>query len=234
MTLGCRGGTQFSAHGSMLVQVLMPAVLAVIALAAGPAGAQESGQQGIDVFEAVCATCHLKGDNGAPRIGDRIAWAQRARQGLAGLTQSAMTGIRKMPAHGGDTSLSRLELQRAIVYIVNESGGNWAEPVSTEKTANRSTVQIVRVHCALCHDSGFDNAPRIGDRAAWAKSTALGIDRLVRITARGHGGMPPRGGEAGLSDAELRGAVIYMASSARARAAAERKAVPAGAVNGKD
>ncbi len=234
MMLGCWSETQSSAPGRMFLQAMMPAVLVVIALAAAPVHAQEAGQHGIDVFEAVCEACHLKGDNGAPRIGDRAAWGKRTGQGLAGLTQSAMTGIRKMPPHGGDTSLSRLELQRAIVYIVNESGANWAEPVSPEKTAGRTAVQIVRAHCALCHDSGFDGAPRVGDRATWAKSTALGIDRLVRITVRGHGGMPPRGGEASLSDAELRGAVIYMASSARARTAAERKAGAAGGVSGKN
>lgn len=206
---------------------LVPAVLFGLALAAAPVRGQEAGQRGIDVFEAVCASCHIKGENGAPRIGDRAAWSGRAAQGLDGLTRNALAGIRKMPPHGGDASLSRLELQRAIVYIINQSGGNWVEPVGPGNTeGRRSGAQIAQTRCALCHASGFDGAPRIGDRVAWAQRTTPGIDRLVRTAVRGHRGMPPRGGDPSLTDAELRSAVIYMASSAGARAAADREANP--------
>jgi cytochrome c5 len=181
----------------------------------------------VDIFDAVCASCHTNGEEGAPRIGDRAAWAMRAGQGLAGLTRNTLEGIRSMPPHGGNTTLSLLELQRAIVYIVNESGGNWLEPAPQRPPgAGRSSAQVVQSYCALCHATGYENAPRIGDRAEWARRTKLGIDPLVRSAIRGHGAMPPRGGQANLTDDELRGAVIYMASSARARAAADRKASP--------
>jgi cytochrome c5 len=217
-----------SGPGRTSLRVILAPVLCGLVLAAAPARGQEVGQRGIDVFEAVCAACHIKGENGAPRIGDRAAWAKRTERGLAGLTRNALTGIRKMPPHGGDANLSRLELQRAIVYIVNQSGGSWAEPAGPgQPAAGRTGAQIVHERCALCHDSGFDGAPRIGDRAAWAQRTRLGIDRLVRTAIRGHRGMPPRGGDASLTDTELRSAVIYMASSASARAAADRNAKPA-------
>lgn len=206
----------------VVLAVLVPAVFA-----AAPAYGQDAAYRGVDIFDAVCASCHTNGEEGAPRIGDRAAWTKRAGQGLAGLTRSTLEGIRSMPPHGGNTSLSSLELQRAIVYIVNESGGNWVEPAGTRQPgAGRSGAQVVQSYCALCHASSFENAPRIGDRAEWAKRTKLGIDPLVRKAIRGHGAMPPRGGQADLTDAELRGAVIYMASSASARAAADRKANP--------
>jgi cytochrome c5 len=130
-----------------------------------------------------------------------------------------------MPPHGGNTSLSQRELQRAIVYLVNESGGNWIEPADP-KAPRRSAAQIVQDHCALCHATGFDKAPITGDQAAWLPRTVLGIDPLVRAAARGHGGMPPRAGKASLTDAELRSAVIYMASSASKRAAQESTKAP--------
>ena len=48
------------------------------------ADAQErSGKQ---VVEAVCSSCHGKGEKGAPKIGDRKAWSARAQQGLSSLT----------------------------------------------------------------------------------------------------------------------------------------------------
>lgn len=208
-----------STFWAIVLAVLVPAVFA-----AAPACAQDTGYRGVDIYDAVCASCHTNGEDGAPRIGDRAAWAKRAGQGLDGLTRNALEGIRSMPPHGDNTSLSPLELQRATVYIVNASGGNWVEPAPQRQPgAGRSGAQVVQSYCALCHASGFENAPRIGDRAEWARRTKLGIDPLVRSAIRGHGAMPPRGGQADLTDTELRGAVIYMASSASARAAADRK-----------
>jgi len=213
----------------MSLRTSVVAVFIVSALAAASAFGEETGPRGEDVFEAACSQCHIKGEGGAPRIGDRSAWTKRVAQGQSSLARKAVDGIRTMPAHGGETSLSDLEVQRATVYMVNQSGGSWAEPSAPgQPAAGRSAAQVVQAHCVLCHSSGFDGAPRIGDRAAWLPRTALGIDPLVRSVIRGHGAMPVRGGEARLTDAELRSAVIYVISSASTRPAPpERKAKPA-------
>ena len=210
--------------GRMTAKLGLLAVLVALAFAAAPARGQEPGYRGADIFDAVCWTCHTDGEGGAPRIGERAAWQKRTAQGLEGLTRNALEGIRGMPPHGGNTSLSRLEIQRAIVFMVNASGGNWVEPADPRpQGVRRSGAQVVYAHCALCHESGFDRAPRIGDRAAWLPHTKLGIDPMVRSVIRGHASMPPRGGQANLTDAELRDAVIYMISSPSAHAPAERK-----------
>jgi cytochrome c5 len=89
----------------------------------------------------------------------------------------------------------------------------------------RSGAQVARAHCALCHDGGLNGAPLTGDQDAWASLIARrGMDALVRAVARGHGDMPARGGDAKLTDAELRSATVYMAGSQAARAAADRRA----------
>ena len=89
----------------------------------------------------------------------------------------------------------------------------------------RSGAQVARAHCALCHDNGLNAAPVTGDQDAWASLVARrGMDALVRAVARGHGDMPARGGDARLTDAELRSATVYMAGSQAARAAADRRA----------
>jgi len=220
-----QGGVKSSGWEGICARLRVLAVLVPLLVAGAPVCAQEPGYRGVDIFDAVCWACHTDGEKGAPRIGDRAAWAARATQGLDGLTRNALRGIRGMPPHGGNASLSRLEIQRAIVYMVNASGGNWVEPADPRpKGAARSGAQIVHAQCALCHEFGFDGAPRIGDRAAWLPRTKLGIDPMVRTAIRGHGAMPPRGGKANLTDAELRDAVIYMISSPGARAAADRKA----------
>lgn len=189
---------------------LLCAVLLAVAAGAAPASAagQRSGKQ---VVEATCASCHAAGVHGAPKIGDRAAWKARAAQGLSSLTQHALTGIREMPAHGGNLELTDLEIARAVAYMVNRSGGRWVEPAAAlDLAAERSGAQIVGAQCSKCHREGVGGAPRLGDVAAWAPRLKDGLDTLVRAAIHGHGGMPPRGDRADLTDAEVRNAVVYM------------------------
>ncbi len=76
--------------------------------------------------------------------------------------------------------------------------------------ADKSGADVVKAQCSHCHEKGTANAPKIGDKAAWAPRMSRGIDALVLLAIRGHGGMPPRGGKAELTDSELRSAVLYM------------------------
>ena len=203
-------------------------LLAAFALAATQALAQGAERSGKDVVDSVCASCHATGANGAPRIGDRKAWRARASQGLAGLTRNALEGIRKMPPHGGNSGLTDLEIGRAVTYMVNRSGGNWIEPASAaDLAAERTGEQVVKSQCVKCHLKGKDGAPKIGDREAWVPRMKRGIDTLVRSAIRGHGGMPPRGGKASLTDSELRSAIVYMFNPVSAPAAGSPGA-PAG------
>lgn len=175
------------------------------------AAAQTAGHSGKEVVDAVCAKCHVTGERGAPKIGDKQAWRARAEQGLGGLTEHAVTGVRKMPAHGGSPNLSDLEIGRAITYMVNQSGGQWTEPVSAkEMAAMRTGQQVVQAQCFKCHQEGLHGAPRIGDRNAWVPRLKQGLDYAVRSAIRGHGGMPPRGNKADLTDDEIRSAILYM------------------------
>ncbi len=193
-------------------------VLAAFALAAAPAAAQDTGPSGKDVYDVACARCHAGGAaGGAPKVGDRAAWTKRAAQGIASLTRHALDGIRRMPAHGDDADLDDLEIRRATVYMVNQSGGDWLEPRGPGVPAGElSGAQVVHGQCYQCHQAGYDDAPRIGDHADWQRSLRLGMDAAVRKVAKGHGGMPPRGGRPSLSDAEIRNAIIFMASRSRA------------------
>ena len=127
------------------------------------------------------------------------------------LSKSAMAGTGNMPAHGGNLKLTDVEVERAITYMVNQSGGHWTEPVSrTAATPPRSGKQIVEAKCMSCHGTGIDGAPKIGDRTAWTPRVSKGLDTVVASAIHGHGAMPPRGGMADLTDVEIRSAVLYM------------------------
>jgi cytochrome c5 len=55
-----------------------------------------------------------------------------------------------------------------------------------------------------------NGAPKIGDKADWIPRLKPGLDVVLRSAINGHGGMPPRGGMADLTDAEIQRAIIYM------------------------
>ncbi|MBI1942813.1 MAG: cytochrome c5 family protein [Betaproteobacteria bacterium] len=85
--------------------------------------------------------------------------------------------------------------------------------------AERSGKDVAGTVCSACHGPGVQGAPRIGEREAWAPRFSRGIDGLVRSAIHGHGGMPARGGQANLTDGELRAAILYMFDPAGADAA---------------
>ncbi|MGE5168828.1 MAG: c-type cytochrome [Rudaea sp.] len=195
---------------------LAPLAAFAVALAIAPmAGAQRGDRSGKEVVDSVCIACHGTGVDGAPKIGDVNAWSARAARGLTGLTQNALAGIRKMPAHGGNPGLSDTEIERAITYMVNQSGGQWAEPINPMAVpVERSGEQVVAADCVKCHGAGVGGAPRIGDRTAWIPRLKRGLHYLTLSAINGHGGMPPRGGMANLTDKEIEAAIAYMLNPA--------------------
>ena len=221
------------ANPTKISRQLLTAVIvaAVVALAQHAAQAQGGARSGKEVVDAVCAACHATGSQGAPKIGDEKAWSARAAQGLGALTQHAIHGIRQMPAHGGNPSVTDFEIARAVTYMVNRSGGAWTEPLDkAAPLAERSGEQIVQAQCAHCHLTGEGGAPKIGDRVAWTPRLRQGLEVAVRSAIRGHGGMPARGGLADLTDSEIRSAVVYMFNpvSAVAKGPAAPVAAPTG------
>ena len=82
---------------------------------------------GEEVFKAQCTTCHSTGAAGAPKLADGAAWAPRIRTGFEALVNSAVHGKGAMPAQaGGD--FEDVEIARAVAYMANSAGANFAEP----------------------------------------------------------------------------------------------------------
>ncbi|NOR40280.1 MAG: cytochrome c5 family protein [Gammaproteobacteria bacterium] len=85
---------------------------------AGEAAAPKSGEQ---VYNASCMGCHTAGVAGAPKLGDKAAWAPRIAAGMDSLLANATNGIKAMPPKGTCMSCSSDELQAAVEYIVSNS-----------------------------------------------------------------------------------------------------------------
>lgn len=99
--------------------------------ASGPAVVR-TGEQ---VVAAACGACHNTGAAGAPKVGDSAAWAPRIKTGYEALLTSALKGKNAMPAQGGG-EYSDYEIARAVVHLVNQSGGKLDEPKAPAAAAS--------------------------------------------------------------------------------------------------
>ncbi len=72
---------------------------------------------------------------------------------------------------------------------------------------------VYETSCIGCHGTGVLGAPKLGETAQWAPRAKAGIDALVKSATAGTAkGMPPKGGRADLSAAQLRSVIEYMMS----------------------
>ena len=83
---------------------------------------------GKEVFNSTCIACHGAGVAGAPKFGEASAWAPRIKEGYDKVLGHALHGFNAMPAKGGNADLDDVEVARAMVYMVNNSGGSFKEP----------------------------------------------------------------------------------------------------------
>ena len=77
-----------------------------------------------------------------------------------------------------------------------------------------SGEQVYKAVCVTCHGHGLANAPRTGNKQAWAPLIAEGYEDLVGSALTGVRMMPPKGGAPELYDLEIARAVVYMVSLA--------------------
>ncbi len=96
-------------------------IVAMAIPAAAPAGsAAPAGGEG--VYKGGCIACHGAGIAGAPKVGDKIAWAPRIAQGKPTLYEHAIKGYQGkagvMPAKGGNASLQDADVKAAVDYMV--------------------------------------------------------------------------------------------------------------------
>jgi len=225
---------------SQVEENIKPVAVVEVAAAGATSGAEKSGEE---VVKAVCSMCHAAGLMNAPKIGDKGQWQPRIAQGYETLIKHAIEGIRTMPARGGNPSLTDGEVASAVAHMANASGANFkapapkaaeekpaeaaaapaaeakaAEPVAAAApaAAGKSGEEVYKAVCSMCHAAGLMNAPKFGDKAQWEPRIKQGYDTLVTHANKGIRTMPAKGGNPGLSDAEVAGAVKYMANAAGA------------------
>ena len=106
---------------------------------------------------------------------------------------------------------------------INFSTKNNVVKSSTLEQASKKIVSVTNLSgkgeeiynnaCAACHSSGAMNAPKYGDKKAWAKRMNTSLSQLYISAINGKGIMPAKGGRSDLSDTEVKSAVDYIFKS---------------------
>ncbi|HWJ05675.1 MAG TPA: c-type cytochrome [Steroidobacteraceae bacterium] len=96
-----------------------------LAAPAATTAAAATDLPGDQVYQQVCAACHGAGIAGAPKTGDKAAWAARIAQGADTLHKHAIAGYQGkagfMPPKGGRTDLTDQSVINAVDYLVTQS-----------------------------------------------------------------------------------------------------------------
>ena len=89
---------------------------------AAQAGAGEMPKTGEALFQQTCSACHGAGIAGAPKAGDKAAWAPRIDKGMSTLYEHAEKGFQGssgvMPAKGGRPDAPDDLVKQAVDYMV--------------------------------------------------------------------------------------------------------------------
>ncbi len=78
---------------------------------------------------------------------------------------------------------------------------------------------VYDTNCAACHEAGMMGAPKPGDKAAWSARIPKGVETMSKKSITGFqgkvGAMPPKGGNASLTDEAIGNAVAFMVDKSK-------------------
>ncbi|MBL8379359.1 MAG: c-type cytochrome [Burkholderiales bacterium] len=141
------------------------------------------------------------------------AFAVRDALKKAGVAEDRISLKKPEEIKGGDSAQARrVEISLADAAPVAVAA---AAPAATTAQAGGGNVgkSLYDTACMACHAAGVANAPKLGDKAAWAPRMAGGKDALYAAVIKGKGAMPPKGTAMTASDADIKAAVDYMLAS---------------------
>jgi cytochrome c5 len=106
-----------AAPAAPMVAATVAATAVTLPAAAAPAPA--TSDVGEKLYKQACAACHIAGVAGAPKFGDKTAWAPRIATGMDAMVAAVISGKGIMPAKGGAAGASDADLRAATQYMVD-------------------------------------------------------------------------------------------------------------------
>lgn len=110
-----------SAPASAAVAAVTAAPAVQVATAKAEAAPAAAGATPPALYTQTCQVCHAAGVAGAPKVGDKAAWAPRIAQGIDQLVKNAIAGKNAMPPKGGNPAASEADIRSVVTYMVNAS-----------------------------------------------------------------------------------------------------------------
>lgn len=135
--------------------------------------------------------------------------------GLVALTFAIMFLAGLVTSGDGKPSaeaLKKTEARLAPIGTVVTDPAALVKVAAAVKHEPQTADQIYTAVCSGCHAGGLLGAPKVGDKGAWStrKAAAGGLDGLAASAIKGKNSMPARGGNAALTDDEIKSAVDLM------------------------
>ena len=102
----------------------------------------------------------------------------------------------------------------AAMASVPQAAAAPASGATQSADASQAGKALYQQVCQACHAAGVLNAPKFGDKEAWAPRLKEPMDTVYNYALHGKGAMPPKGGS-NASDADVKAAVDYMVSAVK-------------------
>ncbi|APR34107.1 MULTISPECIES: c-type cytochrome [unclassified Paraburkholderia] len=144
---------------------------------------------------------------GAPAAGASSAAAPAGAAGASGAVAAADQGAAASEPGAAQAAAA----VAALANVPQTAAGGGQQTAADSAQAGKALYQQV---CQACHAAGVLNAPKFGDKAAWAPRLKDPIDTIYNYALHGKGAMPPKGGS-NASDADVKAAVDYMLNAAK-------------------
>ncbi len=103
------------------VEYIVQSSTGVGATVKGPAPKVLTMEDGKNIYEQYCQSCHNGSYPGAPKVGDQAAWNKLAQKGMDVLILNSVKGIGNMPPKGSCVKCNTAEIIAAVKYMVTES-----------------------------------------------------------------------------------------------------------------
>ncbi len=155
-------------------------------------------------FEIARAVVYMANDGGA-----KFAEPAQPTPGTAAGASAAA------PASGAAAGAASTDNTQAAATLANVPQASPGAAAGTESAgASQAGKALYTQVCQACHAAGVLNAPKYGDKDAWAPRLKEPIDTVYNYALHGKGAMPPKGGS-NASDADVKAAVDYMVAAVK-------------------
>ncbi|CAH2920235.1 MAG: Cytochrome c5 [uncultured Paraburkholderia sp.] len=162
-------------------------------------------------FEIARAVAYMANNSGAsfPEPA-QPASGTAAASGAAGASAATATA-----AAGGASDAGAAQATAAIAAMASvPQAAAPASGATQSADASQASKALYQQVCQACHAAGVLNAPKFGDKEAWAPRLKEPMDTVYNYALHGKGAMPPKGGS-NASDADVKAAVDYMVSAVK-------------------